>query len=113
MWTIEAPAFAASIAVLAICSGVTAQWGLFVTLVSSPVTAQVMMTSWFMVASGDGVYGGTRSVRVKYYRDNNIASLGVSIAMARRANGLRESRRRARRAAVTAIRCRYSAHVHG
>jgi hypothetical protein len=35
-------------AVAAISSGVTAQCGLFVTLVSSPVTAQEMMTSWFM-----------------------------------------------------------------
>jgi hypothetical protein len=36
---------AAAMAVAAICSGVTAQCGLLVTLVSSPVTAQVMMTS--------------------------------------------------------------------
>ena len=43
-----APACAAAMAVAAICSGVTAQCGLFVTLVSSPVTAQEMMTSWFM-----------------------------------------------------------------
>jgi hypothetical protein len=40
-----APAWAASMAVAAICSGVIAQYGLFVTLVSSPVTAQEMMTS--------------------------------------------------------------------
>ena len=45
MWTMAAPAWAASMAVAAICSGVMAQCGLFVTLVSSPVTAQEMMTS--------------------------------------------------------------------
>ena len=40
-----APASAAAMAVAAICSGVIAQCGLLVTLVSSPVTAQEMMTS--------------------------------------------------------------------
>ena len=45
MCTMAAPAWAAATAVAAICSGVTAQCGLLVTLVSSPVTAQVMMTS--------------------------------------------------------------------
>ena len=48
MCTMAAPARAASTAEAAICSGVIGQCGLFVTLVSSPVTAQVMMTSEFM-----------------------------------------------------------------
>ena len=52
MCTIAAPASAAAIAEAAICSGVTAQCGLLVTLVSSPVTAQVIMTSGFMGAPG-------------------------------------------------------------
>ncbi len=43
-----APARAASTAESAICSGVMGQWGLLVTLVSSPVMAQVMMTSEFI-----------------------------------------------------------------
>jgi hypothetical protein len=43
-----APARAASTAEAAICSGVIGQCGLLVTLVSSPVMAQVMMTSEFM-----------------------------------------------------------------
>ncbi len=50
MWTMAAPALAAAMAVSAICRGVTAQCGLLVTLVSSPVTAQVIMTSGFMGA---------------------------------------------------------------
>ena len=58
MWTMAAPACAASMAVCAICSGVIAQWGLLATLVSSPVTAQVMKTSGFKTVplgvSGDG-----------------------------------------------------------
>src|ERR1700691_6484200 len=48
MCTTAAPACAAATADAAICSGVTAQCGLLVTLVSSPVTAQLIMTSWFM-----------------------------------------------------------------
>src|SRR6202050_1940890 len=51
MCTTAAPACAAATAVAAICSGVTAQCGLLVTLVSSPVTAQLIMTSWFMSLS--------------------------------------------------------------
>src|SRR5512141_804927 len=46
-WTIAAPACAAAMAESAICSGVMAQCGLLATLVSSPVTAQVMKTSGF------------------------------------------------------------------
>ncbi len=48
MCTMAAPARAASMAEAAICSGVIGQCGLLVTLVSSPVMAQVMMTSEFM-----------------------------------------------------------------
>jgi hypothetical protein len=48
MCTMAAPARAASTAEAAICSGVIGQCGLLVTLVSSPVMAQVMMTSEFM-----------------------------------------------------------------
>jgi hypothetical protein len=43
-----APARAAATAESAICAGLMGQWGLRVTLVSSPVTAHVMMTSEFM-----------------------------------------------------------------
>src|SRR5580658_306802 len=56
MCTTAAPAWAAEIAALAICSGVTAQCGLFVTLVSSPVTAQVIMTSEFIRRSSNAAY---------------------------------------------------------
>jgi len=55
MWTIAAPARAASTAEAAICTGVTGQCGLLVTLVSSPVTAQVMMTSGFIGISPAGI----------------------------------------------------------
>jgi len=54
MCTIAAPARAASTAEAAICSGVMGQWGLLVTLLSSPVMAQVMMTSEFMVVLARG-----------------------------------------------------------
>jgi len=54
MCTIAAPARAASTAEAAICSGVMGQCGLLVTLVSSPVIAQVMMTSEFMVVLARG-----------------------------------------------------------
>jgi hypothetical protein len=44
MWTIAAPAFAASIAEAAICSGVTGTAGFFATESADPVTAQEIMT---------------------------------------------------------------------
>ena len=76
-----APACAASMAVLAICSGVIAQWGLLATLVSSPVTAQVMKTSGFKtVPLGVSSNGADRSVPAgpgvraqhwAYYNDGN------------------------------------------
>ena len=48
-WTIAAPAFAASMAESAICAGVTGMSGCRPTVSPAPVTAQVMMTSVFMV----------------------------------------------------------------
>src|SRR5205085_6824285 len=59
--TIAAPARAASMAAAAICSGVIGQCGLLVSLVSSPVMAQVMMTSEFMVA-GPRAHGARHAV---------------------------------------------------
>ncbi len=44
MWTIEAPAPAASIAASAICAGVIGRPGCWSGLVMLPVTAQLMMT---------------------------------------------------------------------
>ena len=44
MWAIAAPAWAASIAAVAICSGVIGRPGCCSGLVRLPVTAQVMMT---------------------------------------------------------------------
>src|SRR5450830_768029 len=43
-----APAFAASTAAAAICLGVTGTWGLLALVSPAPVSAQVMMTSWFI-----------------------------------------------------------------
>jgi hypothetical protein len=77
MWTMAAPAFAASMAVAAICSGVIAQWGLLATLVSSPVTAQVMKTSGFKaVPLGVSIDSGSAAAsRARepptYYNDGN------------------------------------------
>ncbi len=48
MCTTAAPAWAASIAELAICSGVTGTCGLLPTVSPDPVTAQVMKTFQFM-----------------------------------------------------------------
>src|ERR1700684_1437248 len=56
MCTMAAPAVAAATAAAAICSGVIGQCGLLVTLVSSPVMAQVMKTSWFMTMPAAGKY---------------------------------------------------------
>ncbi len=82
MCTMAAPACAASMAVRAICSGVIAQCGLLATLVSSPVTAQVMKTSGFKsiplgVSSDDadrsrGAVGpGVWVLWPVYYNDGN------------------------------------------
>ena len=46
--TTAAPAFAAAMAELAICSGVTGTWGLLWAVTPEPVTAQVMKTSQFI-----------------------------------------------------------------
>jgi hypothetical protein len=54
MCTMAAPARAASMAEAAICSGVIGQCGLLVTWGSSPVMAQVIMTSEFMVVLARG-----------------------------------------------------------
>src|SRR5215218_6933157 len=48
MWTTAAPALAASIADVAICSGLTGTCGLLPTVLPDPVTAQVMKTSQFI-----------------------------------------------------------------
>jgi hypothetical protein len=57
---------AAATAAAAICSGVIGQCGLLVTLVSSPVMAQVMKTSWFMAAL-DGIPQACDAAAGKYY----------------------------------------------
>src|ERR1700752_2033065 len=88
MWTMAAPAFAASMAVLAICSGVIAQWGLLVTLVSSPVTAQVMMTSEFMETTL-----AKRRAAFKYYGANNITSRPYAASKGRAWREARGTRR--------------------
>ena len=51
MCATAAPAFAASIAAAAICSGVTGIAGCLPTVSPDPVTAQVTTTSLFMAAS--------------------------------------------------------------
>ena len=53
MCTTAAPALAASIADVAICSGVTGTCGLLPTVLPEPVTAQVMKTSQFIVVPRD------------------------------------------------------------
>src|ERR1700728_2025310 len=62
MCTMAAPAVAAATAAAAICSGVMGQCGLLVTLVSSPVMAQVMKTSWFMTMPAAGKYYGVDNI---------------------------------------------------
>jgi hypothetical protein len=47
-WATAAPALAASMAALAICSGVIGMAGCLPTVSPDPVTAQAMMTSEFM-----------------------------------------------------------------
>ncbi len=70
MCTIAAPASAASMAAFAMSSGLTAQYGLFVTFVSSPVIAQVIITSWFMGGSLAAPFSS-------YYRVHNIYATAV------------------------------------
>src|SRR3954454_15573113 len=67
MCTMAAPACAASIAAAAICSGVTGQCGLFVSFVSSPVIAQVIMTSKFMAV----LAGSAGTQRALYYNHHD------------------------------------------
>src|SRR2546421_12585541 len=73
--TIAAPARAASMAAAAICSGVIGQCGLLVTLVSSPVMAQVMMTSEFM-AAGPRAHGARLAVILSLQQYNVPARHG-------------------------------------
>src|SRR5213595_1924801 len=73
--TIAAPARAASIAEFAICSGVIGQCGLLVTLLSSPVMAQVMMTSEFM-AAGPRAHGARPAVILSLQQSNVPARHG-------------------------------------
>src|ERR1700687_5315254 len=76
-----APPVAASTAAAAICSGVIGQWGLLVTLVSSPVMAQVMKTSWFMTAL-DWIAQASKPAAGKYYEVNNIIMHDIAASRA-------------------------------
>src|SRR2546429_2911570 len=81
MCTIAAPARAASMAAAAICSGVIGQCGLLVTRVSSPVMAQVMMTSEFM-AAGPRAHGARPAVILSLQQYNVPARHGKPRSLA-------------------------------
>jgi len=68
-------------AAAAICSGVIGQCGLLVSLVSSPVMAQVMMTSEFMVA-GPRAHGARHAVILSLQQYNEPARRGKPRALA-------------------------------